>query len=213
MGFFSNFSGGDSRRDIRNGLGQANGYLTEGRDTAQGYYDRGYETSQGYLDPYIQGGLKGQGAYDDLMGLNGPEARARAQEQYYSSDALTQGKLGQDQNAMLRAMNARGSSNSGAGALAAERVSQQNYGQFLDRYNNRAQQGFGAAQAGGANANQYAGNSANLQYGTAQQMGANAISASNAMSQTRNTGMNNLLGLGGLALQGYGAYMGGGRKV
>jgi hypothetical protein len=82
MGLFSNFFGGDSRRDIREGLQRSNRYLTDGRDAAQGAYDQAYETSQGYLDPYIESGQRGQGAYDDLMGLNGPEARAAAQEKY-----------------------------------------------------------------------------------------------------------------------------------
>jgi hypothetical protein len=187
-------------------LQRSNRFLTDGRDAAQGAYDQSYETSQDYIDPYIESGQRGQGAYDDLMGLNGPEARAAAQEKYYSSNPAMMGQLGQQQNAMMRAMNARGSSYSGAGALAAERVSQQNYGQFMDRFNNRAQQGFGAAQAGAGNANQYGNNTAQLQYGYGQQRAGNEISASNAISQTRNTGMNNMLGIAGLGLQGYGAY-------
>lgn len=207
MGLFSNFFGGDSRRDIRQGMARANGFLTDGRDAAQGAYDKAYETSQGYLNPYIESGQRGQGAYDDLMGLNGADARAAAQEQYYSSNPAMMGQLGQQQNAMMRAMNARGSSYSGAGALAAERVSQQNYGQFMDRFNNRAQQGFGAAQAGAGNANLYGNNTAQLQYGYGQQRAGNEISASNAISQTRNTGMNNMLGIAGLGLKAAGLGM------
>ena len=203
MGLFSNFLGGDTRDDIRNGQAQADGYLTRGRDNAQGYYDRGYEQSQGYLNPYIQSGQQGQQFYDDLLGLNGAGARDERQ-QFLMSDPANQGKLGQDQNAMLRVMNASGRSNSGAGALAAERVFQQNYSGILDRYSNRGQQGFQAAGMGANMAQQYAGNSANLQYGTAQQQAGNAISASNAIGQTRNTGMNNLLGIAGIGAKLYG---------
>jgi hypothetical protein len=207
MGMFSNFFGGDSRRDIRQGQQQAAGYLTDGRDTAQGYYDQGRDQSQGYLNPYIESGQQGQQFYDDLLGINGAGARDERQ-QYLMSDPAFQGKLGQDQNAMLRTMNARGSSNSGAGALAAERVFQQNYGNLMDRYNNRGQQGFQAAGTGANLASQYAGNSANLQYGTAQQQAGNAISASNALGATRNTGMNNMLAIAGTAAKVYGASMG-----
>lgn len=204
MGLFSNFFGGDQRRDIRNGLNESNQILNQGRDDAQGYYDRGYEQAQGYINPYIQSGQQGQQFYDDLLGLNGAGARDERQ-QFLMSDPAFQGQLGQQQNALLRQMNAMGNSNSGAGALAAERVFQQNYGNTLDRYANRGQQGFQAAGMGANLAQQYAGQSGGLQFGTAQQKAGNTASAYNAIGQTRNTGMNNLLGIAGLATKAYGA--------
>jgi hypothetical protein len=49
---------------------------------------------------------------------------------------------------------------------------------------------------------------ANLIYGTAQQKAGNRIGQGNAVAGTRSTGMNNLIGLGSLALGGYSAYKG-----
>ena len=49
---------------------------------------------------------------------------------------------------------------------------------------------------------------ANLIYGTAQQKAGNRIGMGNAIAGTRNTGMNNLLGLAGLAVGGIGAWKG-----
>lgn len=207
MSFFSNFFGGKSRRDIWQGQATANAALDQGRDTAQGYFDRGYDQSKEYIDPYIESGQRGQEFYDDLIGLNGPEARAAAQE-ILESDRGFQGQLGESQNAMLRNMNARGLSGSGAGALAGARVARQGYTQQLGVYGDRAARGFQAAGAGANLASQYANNSAGLQYGTAQQKAANAISSSNAISGTRNTGVNNMLNIAGLGLKGYAAYNG-----
>jgi hypothetical protein len=48
--------------------------------------------------------------------------------------------------------------------------------------------------------NSYAQNRAGLESGYGQQLAANRINQGNAMAQTRSTGMNNLLSLGGLAL-------------
>jgi hypothetical protein len=211
MGFFSNFFGGDSRRDIRDGQAQANQMLTQGRDEAQGRYDTGYEESKGYIDPYIESGQRGSEFYDDLLGLNGDDARDAAQG-ILESDQGFQGQLGESQNAMLRHMNARGNSNSGAGALAGARVARQGYTQQLGAYGNRAAQGYQAAGAGANLATGYANNSAQLQYGTAQQKAANQISSSNAIGQTRNTGMNNMLGIAGLGLKGYAAANSGNRE-
>ena len=197
MGLFSNFFGGDSRRDIRRGQETANNALLAGNETAQGYFDDAFETSQGYLDPYIESGAQGQSMYADLLGINGAASRGTAQN-LLMSDPAFRGQLGQDQNAMLRAMNARGMSGSGAGALAAERVFQQNYGNTLNRYAGLGQQGQQAASAGANLATNYGQNSANLQYGTQQQIAGNAITSANAVANTRNTGINNMLGLVGL---------------
>ena len=49
---------------------------------------------------------------------------------------------------------------------------------------------------------------ANLIYGTAQQKAGNRINLGNAVAESRNTGMNNLLGLGGLVVGGIGAFKG-----
>jgi hypothetical protein len=49
----------------------------------------------------------------------------------------------------------------------------------------------------------YANTRAGIESGTAQQLAANRINVGNGLAQTRSTGMNNLIGLGGLALSAY----------
>lgn len=205
MGIFDNWDGGQSRSDIYDGQGKAKQIIHNGMRTGQDWLNRTHRRSMGYLNPYIQSGLEGSEYYDDLLGLNGWRSRDDAQDMLMRDKAF-QGKLGQDQNAMLRAMNARGNSNSGAGALAAERVFQQNYGDVLNRYAGRAQQGYQAASQGAGLATQYGRDSANLQFGGRQQIAQNAITSANAIAGTRGTGMNNLLGIAGLGLKAYNTF-------
>lgn len=194
MGFFSNLTGGDQRRDIRQGYKQANAMLDEGYGKSQGYYDQ----ASGLFDPYMQQGGKASGMYSDLLGLNGADARSSAQG-VITSDPLFQGQFPSDSNAMLRAMNARGQGAGGVAALAGQRVLQQNYGQWMDRYNQAGQQGFQAANAmSGIKAAQ--GDNA---YGFAATKANNAMGQANAMGATRNVGMNNLLGAVGTGLNAY----------
>ena len=113
------------------------------------------------------------------------------------SDRAFTGKLGQDQNAMLRQMNARGMSGSGAGALAAERVFQQNYGSHLDRYANRGQQGAQMAQFGAGLASNRGAQLANMRMQGAAGMSNNWTNSQNQIAGTRDAGMNNMLGMVG----------------
>lgn len=194
MGFLGNLTGGDQRADIRKGTKQALGDLATGYDQSQGYYDQ----ASGLFDPYMQQGGKAASMYADLLGINGADARAAAQG-VLTSDPLFQGGLAQDSNALLRSLNARGQGAGGLAALAGQRVLQQNYGHWLDRYNQAGQQGFQAAgakgnvlAAQGDNAYGYGATQANLRMGQA-----------NALASTRNVGMNNLLGAIGTGLNAY----------
>lgn len=194
MGFLSNLTGGDQRADIRKGTKQALGDLATGYGQSQGYYDQ----ASGLFDPYMQQGGQAAQMYADLLGINGADARAAAQG-VLTSDPLFQGGLAQDSNALLRSLNARGQGAGGLAALAGQRVLQQNYGNWLDRYNQAGQQGFQAAgakgnvlAAQGDNAYGYGATQANLRMGQA-----------NALAGTRNVGANNLLGALGTGLNAY----------
>lgn len=197
MGFFSNLTGGQSRADINAGYKKANKMLDLGYQQSQGYYDQ----AGGLFDPYMQQGGKAASMYGDLLGLNGADARTAAQG-VLTSDPLFQGQLAQDSNAMLRQLNARGQSAGGLSAIAGQRVLQQNYGNWLDRYNQVGQQGF---QASGAKAGVLTGQGDNA-YGFAATKANNRLGQANAIANTRNTGMNNLLGVLGTGLKAYGAF-------
>lgn len=194
MGFLSNLTGGDQRSDIRKGYKQANAFLDEGYGQSQGYYDQ----ASGLFDPYLQQGGNAARMYADLLGLNGADARTSAQGTL-TSDPLFQGQLASDSNAMLRNLNARGQGAGGLSAIAGQRVLQQNYGNWLDRYNQAGQQGL---QAAGAKGNVLAAQGDNA-YGFAATRANNALGQANAMASTRNVGMNNLMGVVGTGLNAY----------
>lgn len=191
MGFFSNLTGGKSRSDLRAAQGQANQYLDQGYGQSQGYFDQ----AAGLYDPYVQSGTKAQDFYNNLLGLNGADARAQSQG-VITSDPLFQGGLAQDSNAMLRNLNARGQSGGGLANIAAQRVLQQNYGNWMDRY---AQAGGQGLQATNALAGVRTAQGDNA-YGYGATKAANAIGMGNAMAQTRNVGINNLMGAVGMGL-------------
>lgn len=198
MGFFSNLTGGKSRSDIRQSTAQANSLIDQGYADSQGYYD----TAAGLYDQYTQQGGKAAGMYADLLGINGADARSAAQG-VLTSDPLFQGGLAQDSNALLRQLNARGQSGGGLANIAAQRVLQQNYGSWLDRYNQGGQQGFQAANALG-NVRMTQGDNA---YGAATTKAGLQIGQGNALAATRNTGINNLMGALGTGLKAYSAFI------
>lgn len=134
--------------------------------------------------------------YRNLLGLNGDEARSTAQG-VISSDPMWQGELADGQNAMLRNLNARGSSGAGRAILGGQRVLAQQYGNWMDRYRSRATEG-----------QQARANLSNLDYGYGATRAGQAVNYGNAMVQAQNSGVNNVLGLAGTALKatGWGGY-------
>jgi len=188
MSIFSNFSGGEDRRARRKAISTLQG----GQDNALAALQGGYDTAQGYLEPYQDQG-ESLDFYDSLL-AGDPDAV----EQFHGNPLFDQ-QLQNQQNALLRNLNARGMSGSGAGALAAARVNQDDTYRRLGLYGNRAQMG-----------GQFAGQAAGLASGLGQQQAgvyqntANAISGNQAaMGQTYNTGMNNLLNIAGAGLKGF----------
>lgn len=197
MGFFGSFTGSDQRQDINAANKKANAALDSGYKTSQGFYDQ----AAGSFDPFVSSGVAGQKMYGDLLGLNGGDARSSAQD-IITSDPLWSGKLGEDTNAVLKNLNARGMGASGAAALAGQRVLAQNYGQVLDRYQDMGRTGLSATgqQAGVRTAQ---GDAA---YGFGATKANQALQYGNAMAQTRNMGINNVLGALGTGAKIVGAF-------
>jgi hypothetical protein len=185
MAFFD-WNGSQARSDINSAYKKANTALDTGYQQSQGYYDK----AAGNYDPYVSSGAQGQQTYLDLLGLNGNDARSSAQSMI-TSDPLWTGQLASDQNAALKALNARGLGASGTAALAGQRVLAQNYGDVLNRYMGLGQEGL---QAAGAQAGVYTGQGDNA-YGFGATKANNAINQGSAISQTRNTGLNNVLSI------------------
>jgi len=197
MGFFSNFFGDDSRQDINNANKRATADLKTGYNASQGYYDK----ASASFDPYTSAGAAGEKMYGDLLGINGTDARDAAQG-IVTSDPLWTGKLSADTNAVLRNLNARGVGASGAAALAGERVLAQNYDNVLSRYAGLGNQGLSAT---GQKAGVLTGQGDNA-YGYGATKAANDINYGNAMAQTRNAGLNNILNIIGTGAKAYSAF-------
>ena len=205
MGLWGSFTGDDQADAARASAGWGIKHLNRMGNYALDEYDQGYGNAQEYLDPYVQSGGAGQEMYANLLGLNGADQRGQAQN-LLMSDPAFQGQLGQDQNAMLRAMNAQGRSNSGAGALAAERVFQQNYGTTLNRYAGLGQQGMQAAGQSGALAATLGQQRGDLKWGKGQLQANLKMGGTNASNAAKTGGLNNMLSLAGTATKAFGLF-------
>jgi hypothetical protein len=191
MGF--DFFGNKARKDMSRANAQATAALSEG----YGQQTAAYDQAAGMYDPYIASGGKASGMYDDFLGLNGQGNALEAYTNLASNPAFS-GKLAQDSNAVARNLNARGMGAGGTAALAGERVLQQNIGNWLDRYATAGRQGF---EATGAKSNITMGKGDNaMGYGATR--AGQAVNYGNALSQTRNAGLNNLLAIGGTLISG-----------
>jgi hypothetical protein len=196
MSFFGSFTGSDQRNDISNANKTANAALDSGYNASQGYYNQAADA----YNPFVKTGTDANTFYGNALGLNGDAARTAAQGTI-TSDPLFSGKFALDSNNVLKSMNARGLNGSGAAALAGQRVLTEDYGNVLDRYANLGQQGL---QATGAQAGVRTAQGDNA-YGYGATKAANAVSYGNAMANTENMGLNNLLGVLGTGISGYNA--------
>lgn len=195
MGLFDNFFGGDSKDALREGAARSSAINDYAFRQTKDILNSGFERQNALLDPLLQSGQEANTLYDDLIGLNGPEARARAQELVLSDPAL-QGQTDIQMNQLARGLNASGRLGSGAAALAGQRVLQGNYNNALDRFMGRANRGQDATRAAIGIDQAFTGDRATLE----QQTAANAagISSNFASSMaSQPTGLNNLLAIGG----------------
>jgi hypothetical protein len=176
---------------------QATGQVNQGFD--QG--DARYAEAEGMFAPYAQGGQQGQKLYDDLLGINGPQAQQAAQ-QIYAGDQYEQNALNQNGNAMLRYQNARGNAGGGATALAGARVAQEGYRSWRDLFRGRGQQGQEATNAmAGIRAQR-----GDMAIGRGTTLAGNSVNFGNAMADSRNTPWRNIAGAAGLGVNALNAF-------
>jgi hypothetical protein len=110
------------------------------------------------FDPYSKGGANAQKLYDDLTGVNGPQAQAAAQANYQNSPAL-QYQMEQMQKQVERSAAAKGGLMSGRSMLELQRNAQglasQDYFNNLGAVGESANRGLNAAsQIGNLRSNQ-----------------------------------------------------------
>ncbi len=230
-----------ARGELTTGFNQADNYLSRigsGLDAGYGQagdaLDTGQREARGYLDPYTTAGSDANTMYRNALGMNGAAAQEGFGQNYAASDPFRAQNAGFATEQIMRAMNARGMSGSGA---AAEAVARQNlmrgsedYNNYLNRLSGVRDSGQSAATNMASMAGQFAGQRANLRtgladartraygaqaenatnrgnalsnlsYGNAQQMAGQRIGLGNALAESKSAGVNNLLGLGGMALK------------
>lgn len=197
MGFFDAFTGKSQAKDLTQANAEATAQLRRGYKDQ----DRRYDEAAGLFQPYADQGRAGSDFYYNALGLGTPEQQTAALNTL-TSNPLFQGQLGQESNALMRNLNARGAGAGGQAQLAGQRVFQQTAGNWLDRYRDLGQQGYGAT---GNIANIRMGQGDNA-YGYRAALAGNAINYGNAMAGTRSIGVNNMFNALGTAINAYNAF-------
>jgi hypothetical protein len=196
MGLLSSFFGKDQRRDLEAAKAQSDAQLQQGFN--QGQSD--YAAAENYFSPYAQEGQRGiedQNFYRKLLMGDGGATGTLA------GNPLFQGELGQNSNAVARGLNAQGASGGGKAQLAAQRVFQGTAGNWVDRFRGLGESGINTGmQATNAMAGLRSGRG-DMAYGYGATKAGNSINFGNAMAANRNTGVNNLMGLAGLAVNAF----------
>lgn len=215
MGIFDDFLGKSQKRDLRSGKENADRYMQQGYDEAASIGQDYYGKAQNYLQPFIGRESRAGGMYDNALGVNGRQAQQRFATSYSSGDPFRQQNMDAANQSIRRTYNARGMDTSGNALLAAARASQergsQDYNAYLDRLrgagDNDRRETFQAGMTGAGMAGNFGNALMGMRYGYGNQQAGNEISYANSMAQGRTAGIQNLMGLGGMALK---AYAGGG---
>lgn len=196
--------GTSQQKDLKASKAAADSALSQGYTGAMG----DYKTAQGMYDPYVKQGQQANSMYGNALGLNGVDAQKSFGANYAAADPFREQNADFANNALMRQYNAKGMGNSGTAALATQRASlergSQDYNNYLNRLQGQGQQGF---QATGAQAGLQQG-MGDMTYGYGQQRAGNEINYGNALAQSRSTGINNILGVAGVAAKAAGAYYG-----
>ena len=211
MGFFDNFFGSTQANDISQASDMANRRYQQGlsqfTDTTKDYLGQ----SLGYLAPYAQAGGNTLSLLGGALGING----AGPQQSFWgglANDPAFQAAQGAGIDALDKSAAARGMLRSGG-----QQRDLYSFGQrgLMDFGNNRISQLMGLLAptqgAAGASADltsQAGNNIAGAQFGTGQLFANNAVNTGNALAQSRNIGLNNILAVGNTAAKIAGAFMG-----
>lgn len=189
-GFLTNlvrsFTGSEANDRIREGQAA----IRAGGEQAATDIRTGGQQAQDYVRPYREQGGRASGMYGDTLGVNGAEARTRAQDTYFS-DPVLQRQLELQQRNRGWASNARGGWGDGADRQAIQRTNLQNYGTWQNRLQGEGQQGYGAA-AQSSNAAMQTGTAlGNARLGSTSQLG----QSYGDYARAANTGAQNTIGL------------------
>jgi len=200
---FEAFTGKAQKKALAAGKAASDQWSQRAYDESNVADQSGYDAATATLAPWLEQGQEAQAFYNDLLGLNGDEARDQRQA-VISSDPMWQGKFAQDSNEMLRYGNARGWG-PGKQALAGQRVLTANYGDWIDRYKEQGAQGGKFANDMATVQEGYGARKADRAYGYGMTRAGSETNYANAKAEAEGIGINNLFKLGGLAVKAYAA--------
>jgi hypothetical protein len=188
------FTGKGARREIDAGMAKS----TEALDRARSDYLSRSGEARGYMQPYAEAGGRTFNLYNDTLGVNGGEARQKAQDLYYS-DPNQQRITDLALRSGDRASNASGYFTGGRGALLSGRLAQEQYGNWQNRLAQGGQQGQQAATT----LSGIASNEGNALAGLGQAQAGVYQSGYGQRAQASNTFAQNLIGLAGTAVRAF----------
>jgi len=201
-GLIDSFTGEGAKRNIQEGMDKSASALQQGRDQQTSAIQGAGTEARGYYSPYVAGGQKSYGLYNDTLGVNGAEARQNAQNIYNSDDMLAQNRA-YDLKRSGWQKNASGDFNSGTAALADSRVRMRGYGDWQNRLMQGGQTGLQAA-SGAAGVAQNEGNALAGAYGGYGRDLANVYSQGyGGLAQANNTFAQNLIGTAGTLVRAF----------
>ena len=217
-GMWDQISGKAGQRSIDQAHQQATGHLNRGLADSSASLTGGYDQAQGYLSGYGQQGQRANALYSRALGLDGAGPRQQFMDEFAGADPFRQWNMDQTARTVSRRLGSMGyRPQGGTMSLGLARAGMERGSQDYEGYMNRlaaaALQGQGIAGQQAGYAAQHGQGLAGLQSGFAQQHAGNAINFGNAQAQQSNALMQNLLGLGSLAVSAYTGMPTGGRPA
>lgn len=198
------FTGKSQEKDLQQAKAKSDADLTDGYGAGQARYDQ----AKTYFAPYAETGGKANAMYADATGVNGQPAYDAVAKNFMTGDPFRQSNEDFANEQLKKTFNARGSLYGGNAMLAAARGSLErgstDWNNWLNRLQGQAGQGF---QAAGSTAGLTAGQG-DMSVGEGTTRAGSEITYGNAMAGNRNTLMNNLMGVGDLAVRAVGASQG-----
>jgi hypothetical protein len=217
MGLLDTFLGKTGKKIAGQTLAYNKEQATTGYDNTRNYLSEGYASAQNRLNPYSEQGRTANGAYTNMLGLNGADAQRTATAAYQGSNPYLASTMDMQTKALDRRAAATGQFGSGVNALAKARVvdetANRDYQGYMDRLQGLMAQGYTADQALAALDSGHAagmagaeGNYRNALAGAQNQYAQNYLAADTA-------GVQNILGLVGTGLNAFGMFGGGAKPT
>lgn len=207
------FTGSAQKRYATDAYNRSTAALQGGYDDASKTIKDYYSQGQGYLEPYAQQGRQASNLYGNFLGLNGADQQRRSLQDYATADPFRAFNEDNMSRALSRRYNAMGMLDSGNARLGMSRAMLERGSTDYENYMNRLAamqgQGLGIAGTQAGMATQTGNTLGGMRYGLGQTQAGNEINYGNALTQAASILPNNLIKLGGLALQGASLGMGG----